>query len=317
VLAVGAVQRRVRRPLYAFGGYRVQDSDVVETTDAGVLRRGGVIGSRGGGRASSRAARSGNAATTCSPPPGRLRAGHRAPGPALEGEPVSRADRDRQGVRRGDGSLQCTGASPRPHQPRRSGSLLPTGTTRARARRGAVAAQRAATTARRPERRACRTPDVAPGTTGVRTTRHDASACSPHTRRPRAPRHRRRGRIRPRRRPPRPEPGASCCHSPGDRGAAASRRRPPRPPVPIGPSAACPARFPAPRARTIPSPMRPAGVQVRATVRASAPRHPGRPVQPWRWASRPPARRAPGRRVGRQARQTRQARSGGATSVRA
>jgi hypothetical protein len=114
-----------------------------------------------------------------------------------------------------------------------------------------------------------------------------------------------------------PSRARPCCHSPGGRGAAASPHRRPRLPVPIGPSAACPARFPAPRARTIPSPMRPAGVRVRATVRASAPRDPRRPVRPWRWASRPLGRQALGRRVGQRARQTRQARSGRATSVRA
>ena len=48
VLALATVQRRVRGALYAFGGYRFQNFDVVETADSGVLRRGSVVGSRGG-----------------------------------------------------------------------------------------------------------------------------------------------------------------------------------------------------------------------------------------------------------------------------
>ena len=48
LLAFATVQRRVRGPLYAVGGYRFQDFDVVETADDGVLRLGGVVGSRGG-----------------------------------------------------------------------------------------------------------------------------------------------------------------------------------------------------------------------------------------------------------------------------
>ena len=48
VLAVATVQRRVRGPLYALGGYRFQDFTVVETAADGVLRLGGVVGSRGG-----------------------------------------------------------------------------------------------------------------------------------------------------------------------------------------------------------------------------------------------------------------------------
>lgn len=48
VLALATAQRRIRGPLYAFGGYRFQDFDIVETADDGVLRLGGVVGSRGG-----------------------------------------------------------------------------------------------------------------------------------------------------------------------------------------------------------------------------------------------------------------------------
>jgi outer membrane protein assembly factor BamA len=48
VLALATVQRRVRGALYAFGGYRYQDVDVVQTADTGVLRRGAVVGSEGG-----------------------------------------------------------------------------------------------------------------------------------------------------------------------------------------------------------------------------------------------------------------------------
>jgi outer membrane protein assembly factor BamA len=48
VLALATVQRRIRGALYAFGGYRYQDVDVVETADTGVLRRGSVVGSEGG-----------------------------------------------------------------------------------------------------------------------------------------------------------------------------------------------------------------------------------------------------------------------------
>lgn len=48
VLAFATAQRRVRGSLYAFGGYRFQDFDIVETTDDGVLQLGSVVGSRGG-----------------------------------------------------------------------------------------------------------------------------------------------------------------------------------------------------------------------------------------------------------------------------
>jgi hypothetical protein len=48
LLASAAVQRRIRGPLYALGALRVQDQDIVETDSAGELRRGAVIGSRGG-----------------------------------------------------------------------------------------------------------------------------------------------------------------------------------------------------------------------------------------------------------------------------
>jgi hypothetical protein len=48
VLALATAQRRIRGPLYAFGGYRFQDVAIVETAADGVLRRGHVVGSEGG-----------------------------------------------------------------------------------------------------------------------------------------------------------------------------------------------------------------------------------------------------------------------------
>jgi hypothetical protein len=48
VIALATAQRRVRGPLYAVAGYRFQDFDIVETADAGALRLGRVVGSRGG-----------------------------------------------------------------------------------------------------------------------------------------------------------------------------------------------------------------------------------------------------------------------------
>ena len=48
VLAFATVQRRLRGPLYAVGGYRYQDMRIVETEEAGMLRDGVVTGSRGG-----------------------------------------------------------------------------------------------------------------------------------------------------------------------------------------------------------------------------------------------------------------------------